>query len=223
LSEPILLSIQVGTPATRGVEGASDPFERPWTSGILKWPVDGAVRLGRTNLAGDGQADLEHHGGPDKAVLAYAAAHYPDWQTELAPLELPFGAFGENLTIDGQDEWTVCIGDNFAIGDALVQVSQPRQPCWKLARRWGLKDLTARVQRTGRGGWYLRVLKEGTLCAGQTVVLRQRPYRRWTVALANDLMFRRLEDRMTMTALAACPLLASGWRATLSQRTATAE
>jgi MOSC domain-containing protein YiiM len=193
-------------------------MERPWTSGIVKTPVEGSVWLGRTNLAGDGQADLVNHGGIDKAVLAYAASHYPVWRNELALLELPFGAFGENLTIEGQNEWTVCIGDTFAVGEALVQVSQPRQPCWKLARRWKLKDMTARVQRSGRGGWYLRVLGEGTIQAGLSVVLRERPYPRWTVALANDLMFRRLQDRDALAALATCPLLSSSWRDTLGER-----
>lgn len=218
MNESVVLSIQVGGPTTMGVEGASDPMQRLWTSGIVKRPVEGPVWLGRTNLAGDGQADLVNHGGADKAVLAYAAAHYPDWRIELAPLELPFGAFGENLTVEGQDESSVCIGDVFAVGEALVQVSQPRQPCWKLARRWGLKDLTARVQRSGRGGWYLRVLGEGIIQTGLTLVLRERPYPRWTVALANDLMFRRLEDQDALAALAACPLLSLDWRETLGKR-----
>jgi MOSC domain-containing protein YiiM len=218
MSQAVLVSIQVGKPTTMGVEGTSDPLSRPWTSGIVKRPVEGPVWLGRTNVAGDSQADLVHHGGPDKAVLAYGAGHYPDWRTELAPRELPFGAFGENLTVAGQDERAVCVGDVYLVGAAVVQVSQPRQPCWKLARRWGLKDLTARVQRTGRGGWYLRVLEEGTIEAGQTLILRERPFPRWTVAVANDLMHGRLEDRRALAALAACPLLAASWRDELGRR-----
>ena len=91
MNEPIVLSIQVGGPRRWVSMGASDPMHRLWTSGIVKRTVEGPVWLGRTNLAGDGQADLVNHGGPDKAVLAYAAAHYPDWRTELAPLELPSG------------------------------------------------------------------------------------------------------------------------------------
>jgi MOSC domain-containing protein YiiM len=124
----------------------------------------------------------------------------------------------ENLTVEGQDESTVCIGDVFAVGAALMQVSQPRQPCWKLARRWGLKDLTARVQVSGRAGWYLRVLGEGTIQVGMGLVLHERPCPRWTVSLANDLMFRRREDRDALAALAACPLLALSWRETLGRR-----
>jgi MOSC domain-containing protein YiiM len=216
--EPIVLSVQVGRPAEMGDEGADDPWHRPWFSGIVKRRADGPLWLGRTNLDGDGQADLENHGGPDKAVLAYSASHYPGWREELGRSDLPFGAFGENFTVDGLDERGVCIGDVFALGDARLQVSQPRQPCWKLARLWQIKDLTARVQRTGRGGWYLRVLAEGRVAAGQAMTLQERPRPRWTVALANDLLYRRLHDPDEMAALAASPLLAASWREQLQSR-----
>jgi len=124
---------------------------------VDKRAVEGPVWLGRENLAGDGQADRQHHGGPDHAVLAYSIDHYPAWREELGR-ELPPGSFAENLAITGRDESTVCIGDTYAIGTALVQVAQPRQPCVKIARRLGIPDLTRRVERTGRTGWYLRVL-----------------------------------------------------------------
>src|SRR3954447_26270036 len=143
------MSIQLGRPASMGEPGVADPLLRPWTSGIVKWPRAGKVWLGRTNLEGDGQADNRNHGGPEKAILAFSAGHYPVWREELARPDLPFGAFGENFTIDGQGEAAVCVGDVYLVGGATVQVSQPRQPCWKLARRWGLKDLPARVQQTG--------------------------------------------------------------------------
>jgi len=129
-----IVSLRVGMPRTFGREGAVDPMERPWRSGIFKEEVDEPVWLGRTNLVGDGQADLKHHGGPEKAVHVYAAAHYPAWQRELQRADLTYGAFGENFTVEGQTEETVCIGDTYRVGDAVVQVSQPRQPCWKPAR-----------------------------------------------------------------------------------------
>jgi MOSC domain-containing protein YiiM len=91
---PLLLSIQVGRPRAYGREGADDPMDRPWQTGFFKEPVEGSRWLGQTNLAGDGQADLVNHGGPDKAVLCYAAAHYPGWRSELAKPDLPHGAFG---------------------------------------------------------------------------------------------------------------------------------
>jgi MOSC domain-containing protein YiiM len=218
MSDPILLSIQVGRPVARGDEGASDPMQRRWTSGIVKQSVTGPVRLGRTNLDGDGQADLRNHGGLEKAVLAYAAGHYAIWREELALPDLPFGAFGENLTIDGLDETSVCIGDVYAVGGAKVQVSQPRKPCWKLARRWKLKDLPVRVQQTGRGGWYLRVLDEGFIEPGQAFALRERPCPRWTVSLANDLLYRRRVSPEDLAGLAACPLLSPTWRDSLGRR-----
>ncbi|MGH2369464.1 MAG: MOSC domain-containing protein, partial [Chloroflexota bacterium] len=163
---PRLLSIQVGQPQTLGAEGARNPMDRRWTSGIFKQPVAGPVRLGWTNLELDAQADLSVHGGPDKAVCVYAADHYAYWRTNLRRADLPYGAFGENFTVAGMDETEVCIGDVFAVGQAQVQVSQPRQPCWKLARRWRVRDLAARVERMGYTGWYFRVLAEGIVAAG---------------------------------------------------------
>ncbi len=208
----VLVSIQVGTP--RLFDG-SDPARRSWLSAFIKEPVAGPVWLGRTNLAGDAQADLQNHGGPDKAVLAYAAAHYADWRAELGRPELPYGAFAENFTVDGLDERTVCIGDVYAIGEAQVQVSQPRQPCWKISRRWGMEELTARVVATGRTGWYLRVLVEGYVEPGMPVILLHRPFPQWTVARATEVMRHRRERPDAARELAACPLLSARWRETL--------
>jgi MOSC domain-containing protein YiiM len=179
---PILLSIQVGPPRSFGIPGASDPMDRPWTTGFYKEPTVGPVLVGRTNLEGDGQADLVNHGGPDKAVLAYSADHYPAWRSELAKPDLPFGAFGENFTVVGQTEADVCIGDRWTVGEVRLEVSQPRLPCWKLARRWRIKDLALRVDRTGRSGWYFRVLAEGQVTTGQSWRLEERPFPDWTVA-----------------------------------------
>ena len=119
-----------------------------------------------TGIEGDGQADLVNHGGVDKAICVYPLAHYPHWQ-EMIGRELSPAAFGENFTVDGLTEADVCIGDTWRVGeDVLVQVSQPRQPCWKLARRWQRKTLALEVQESGKTGWYFRVLEEGTVQAG---------------------------------------------------------
>ena len=191
-------------------------MDRPWVTGFFKSPVTEPVWLGRTGLAGDGQADSKNHGGPDKAVLAYAADHYPLWHAELNRSDLSYGAFGENFTIAGLSEETVCIGDVFAVGPVRVQVSQPRQPCWKIARRWRIKDLTARVLSTGRTGWYFRVLVEGYVQPGLPVVLIERPFPRWTVARASEIMRHRRDDPAAAAELAACPLLSVSWRRSLS-------
>jgi MOSC domain-containing protein YiiM len=201
-----LASIQVALPRQHGRAAAVDPMGRPWTTAFFKEPVAGPVWLGRTNLAGDRQADLKHHGGPDRAVMCYAAAHYTVWRSELGR-ELPHGGFGENFTVDGLDESAVCIGDVYAIGEARVQVSQPRIPCWKIARRWGVRDLSARVQRTGRTGWYLRVLDEGRVAPGDGVTLLERPHPEWTVARANAAIYTRPRDVDEILALTAVSAL----------------
>jgi MOSC domain-containing protein YiiM len=220
MNAPLLISIQVGKPAVRGVPGSDDPMDQTWTSGIVKSMIEGPVWLGRTNLVGDGQADLVNHGGPDKAVLSYAAAHYPDWRKELERPDLPHGAFGENFTIEGLSEQAVCIGDTYTIGeDVVVQVSQPRVPCWKLARRWRMKELMALVEQSGRTGWYLRVLKEGEVRPGLAVSLVERPFPEWTVARASGVMRTRTKDRAA-GALAAVELLAESWRTHLAEAAA---
>ena len=217
---PSLLSIQVGMPRTLGHETAPDPMDRPWTTGFFKRPVSGPVHVGRTNVAGDGQADLHNHGGPEKAILAYAAAHYDPWRRELNIPGMPHGGFGENLTVSDLAEQEVCVGDTYRIGDqVLVQVSQPRQPCWKLGRRWRLKDLPNRVIQTGRSGWYFRVLTEGVVERGMSLVLLDRPHPRWTVARANEVLYRGKDDREATLALAQCPLLSNDWRNYLAART----
>jgi len=205
----------VGTPHSLGVEDAEDPFDRPWTSGIFKAPVEGALRLSSLGFSGDVQADLNVHGGPDKAACVYSATHYPDWQRTLATDRFTFGAFGENLTIEGLDERLVCVGDVWSLGDAIVQVSQPRQPCWKLARKWRRRTLTEEVVSSGRTGWYSRVLREGSVAAGATLSLVERLHPEWTIAAANLVMHQREGDT---AALARVGALSASWRHTLERR-----
>ena len=143
-----LLSIQVGQPRTLPNPSIVDA-SRTWTTGFYKEPVLGPVWLGKTNLVGDGQADLVNHGGIDKAVNVYPFDHFAFWQEDLNIPALPTGAFGENFTTQGFIEKDISVGDIFTLGEALVQVSQPRQPCWKLSRRWQIKDLAAFVIQYG--------------------------------------------------------------------------
>ena len=220
MSPPLarIVSIQVGLPAVHGQPGATEPLEQPWRSGFYKRPVAGPVWLGRTNLAGDGQANLRVHGGPDKAVLSYAASHYPGWRAELNLPDLPYGAFAENFTIALLDETNVCLGDVYAIGNARVEVSQPRQPCANISRRWKLPGLPERVEATGRHGWYSRVLTEGEVAAGEPIVLLERPFPEWTVARAFRAMRQRRIDPDEAAALREVPTLSDSWRQTLSAR-----
>lgn len=216
-----VLSIQIGMPHTVGQRDATEPMDQLWTTGFFKHSVVGPVQLRSLNLDGDGQADLKNHGGPEKAVNVYPVEHYPYWQQVLGTAEFPFGSLGENFTTEGLLETEVCLGDIFEVGEALVQVSQPRQPCWKLARRWRRKDLALRVQESGRTGWYFRVIREGTIQAGSRLILVERPCPEWTVASANDVMHRRTDDIQAAQSLAMCPALAVRWRETLNKRIET--
>ncbi|MGV3532644.1 MAG: MOSC domain-containing protein [Chthoniobacteraceae bacterium] len=215
-----LLSVQVGKPRTFGILDAADPHDRQWTTGFSKETASGPVALTKLNLAGDGQADLKHHGGLDKAVCVYPRDHWTYWKAELGT-DMPHGGFGENFTTSGAIETDVCIGDIFRCGTALLQLSQPRQPCWKLARHWRIKDLAAKVERTGRTGWYFRVLEEGTVETGNALQILERPHAEWTVAAANAVMHHRKTDWEAAAQLANCPVLSQSWKTTLAQRAET--
>lgn len=223
MSDVALIYLQVGLPQTLGLPDASDPMDRPWTTGFFKKAVSGRIWLGETNLDGDGQADLKYHGGPDKAVNVYPGEHYSYWRQLLGIDELSYGSFGENFTIEGLLEAEVCIGDQFEIGDAVVQVSQPRQPCWKLGRRWRIKDLPVQLQDTGKTGWYLRVLREGKVGAGDRLTLTEKGDAAWSVARANEVMHQRKGDREAARELAACAGISRSWRETLQRRAETGE
>ena len=213
-----VVSLQVGRPRT---VRSSEEAEHVWTTGFFKTPTTLSLWLGRLNLDGDGQADLQNHGGPEKAVNVYPAEHYPYWAQTIGLADLQPGSFGENFTIEGLLESDVCIGDVFEVGEALVQISQPRQPCWKLARRWNRKDLALLVQNTGRTGWYFRVLREGHVQAGHTLALRERLCPQWTVAAANEIMHDHKGDADTIQNLADCSYLASRWQTKLKRRALT--
>jgi MOSC domain-containing protein YiiM len=214
----VLSSIQIGKPANYGSEDPIDPHDKSWTTGFFKIPVEGPVFAGTTNLHGDGQADLENHGGVDKAVLAYSADHYPKWRRELGMPDMPYGAFGENLTIAGLSEESVHIGDIFGIGSARFEVSQPRQPCWKLARRWRMHELLGMVIRNGRSGWYLRVLEPGRIEKQMPVTLLGRPNPEWSIARANQILHHHKKDLALTRQLAGVPRLADSWLEELRER-----
>ncbi|EKN69812.1 MOSC domain-containing protein [Neobacillus bataviensis LMG 21833] len=216
--EITLNKIFVGLPKTIGSKEAANPMERIWTSAIFKEPVEGPIWVGKTGLSGDGQGDLEHHGGPEKAVFAYSLENYLYWQKELGNSEITAGGMGENLVMEHITEEMIAIGDTFQIGEAVIQVSQPRQPCWKPARRFKVKNLALLLQNTGKTGWYFRVLREGFVEAGQSFTLLDRPYPQWTIQKANQVIHARQQNFSDMQELACCELLAPGMRATLAKR-----
>ena len=206
-----LISIQTGTPRTVGTPGAESRMEREFTSAIWKSPVSGPVHLGPLGLAGDAVADTRVHGGPNQAVLMYAAAHYPRWEQELGRRMEP-GAFGENLLVDGLDEDTACIGDVYEIGEVRLQVSHPRQPCATLARRHQIPDMIAIVRKNARSGWYLRVLARGSVEAGLPIRRLDQPHPEWSVRRAARAMLTRDGDPGEAAGLASCRGLSDEWR-----------
>jgi MOSC domain-containing protein YiiM len=184
---------------------------RPLRTAYVKQPVDGPVRLGTLGLEGDEQHD-RNHGGPERAMLAYPDAHYATWREELGIPEMGPGGFGENLTLTGFDERSVCVGDVFEAGDTRVQVTQARAPCANISRRWSRPDLLERVIETRRFGWYLRVLAPGTITAGDHYRLIERPYPEWPVERAFIVRHERAKRRDEVALLAQCPALSSHWR-----------
>jgi MOSC domain-containing protein YiiM len=217
---PTIVSIQVGQPTQYTYEGAADGKRRPWTTAFFKSPVSGSVQVGLLGVAGDQQADRVNHGGIDKAVLAYSADHYDYWRRHLNLSDLPYGGFGENLTVAGADETAVCIGDCWRAGPILFEVSQPRQPCWKMGRRWRIPGLPKQVIGNGKSGWYLRVLEEGTIDAGSELTLAMRPRPQWTVARASHLLYHEPDNIAGLEELANLPELSRAWREELLDRIA---
>jgi MOSC domain-containing protein YiiM len=182
---------------------------------IVKHPVDGPIHLGFQGFAGDEQADGRVHGGPDKAVCVYPLEHLPRWERELGT-DLPPGAFGENLSVAGLLEDRVCIGDTFAVGEATVQVNQPRDPCYKIAARWGHRTLPDLMAKAAMSGFYLRVLEEGHVRAGDRLALTDRRSD-VTVAEVMRVTYRDRGDREGLARVLAVPELAAAWRGSLEK------
>lgn len=190
-------------------------------SGIVKRPADGPVRVGRTNLDGDGQADLSVHGGVDMAVYAYPGEHYATWASELGRDDLTPGFFGENLTLEGLTEDDVRIGDRFRVGTAVLEVSQPRLPCFKLAARSGEPAIAKPMLRSGRTGWYMRVVEEGVVAAGDAITRLERAEPSMTVHEIADLIGSGAAPG-DLDRGAAVSALTLGWRESFAQRAVAA-
>ena len=214
-----LVSLQIGRPAVHTSEIA-DGKEAEWTSSFWKAPVTSRVFLGRTDLDGNAQSDLKNHGGPDKAVCCYSAEHYSEWRTllHLSEAEFAYGAFGENFTLTGFTEDAVCIGDIYLVGTAKVQISQPRMPCWKVARRWERPEMPQEMQANGRTGFYLRVLTEGEVGAGDLLTLQERPLPEWTIARVNSALYVDKNNAEMNQYLSRLPYLAEAWRRSFRRR-----
>lgn len=193
----------------------------PWRgqevpSAFVKEPVEGRVALGPLGLDGDEQADLTVHGGVDKAICCYPSEHFPWWR-EHTGLPMDTGAFGENLTLEGLVESAVHIGDTYTLGDdgAVVQVSQPRGPCFKVAARWGVRTMPAAMARGLISGFYFRMIEPGTVGAGDTLRLVDR-VSDVTVAEVLRVTYRDRHDPPALQRVVAVPELAAQWQAALA-------
>ncbi|MGE5701192.1 MAG: MOSC domain-containing protein [Clostridia bacterium] len=206
-----IISINVGKPVLMTYEG------KELATGIFKQPVEGPLFLSKLNFNGDGQADLKYHGGVDKAVCVYCFEHYDYWQKQLQR-ELSFGAFGENLTVQGMLEDQVHIGDIFQIGEAVVQVTQPRQPCHKLAKRYNVPELPVQVQNSGFTGYYFRVLQEGNVAKNDAPKLLDRHPAQVSVTFANQIMHHDKANRAGIERMLSVAELSASWRKTLNNR-----
>ena len=207
-----VLSVNVGLP--REIEWQGEVVR----TSIFKEPVAGPVRLGPTNLDGDRQSDLSVHGGPDKAVYVYPSEHYPFWRERLPEMQLPWGMFGENLTTEGLVETSVRIGDRLRIGTAELAVTQPRMPCFKLGLRFGRPDMVKRFLESGRSGFYVTVLREGTITAGDAVEVIPQEEHCVTVADVVALYTAKTPDRDQLMLASELPGLSRGWRAHFRKR-----
>ena len=207
-----ILSVNVGTPRDAVWRGEIV------RTAIFKEPVAGRVALRGDNLVGDAQADLTVHGGRDKAVYGYPSEHYVYWCDWLGTPALPWGAFGENLTTEGLLEADVGIGDRFRIGSALLEVSQPRIPCHKLALRHARPDLPKHFLASGRSGFYFRVIEPGEVGQGDAIERAAADPRGLSVADVQSLARTKGGAEPLLRRAVAHPALAEVWRAELGAR-----
>jgi len=207
-----VISVNVGLPREVASNGGRV------TTGIFKSPVSGSVPVRRLNLDGDRQADLTVHGGPYKAVYAYPIEHYPKWRGELPELELPMGAFGENLTVEGLDENTLHIGDRLRIGTSVLVVTQPRMPCYKLGIRFQRDDMIKRFLASGRSGFYFSVEEEGEVSPGSGIEILSRDPHEVRVADIQLLYLHQNKDATLLDRAVQVDALPDSWHTWLIER-----
>lgn len=207
-----LVAVNVGLPCElRTPEGVV-------RTGIFKQPVPGRVLLRTLNLVGDAQADLQNHGGAYQAVYAYPGEHYAHWARELDRTDLTFGQFGENFTVAGMTEDEVCVGDVFRVGGAVLEVTQPRVPCFKLALKMGSAAFPKRFLASGRVGFYMRVLEEGEVGAGDPIERLRTAPDRIPIRTVIHLFFFDRENTALNRRAAQLAALSPAWRGRFAER-----
>ncbi|MFQ5692767.1 MAG: MOSC domain-containing protein, partial [Nitrospinota bacterium] len=206
-----LLSVNVSLPGEIQHKGETV------TTGIFKEPVEGRVRLRTLNLEGDGQADLSAHGGVNRAVYVYTMENYAYWKRELGRDDFAYGQFGENFTVEGMPEEDICIGDVFRVGGARVQVTQPRPPCYKLGLKMGSAAFPKRFVASGRVGFYLRVLEEGEVGAGDPIERVETDPERISVRETHRALYVEKDNLEVARRALRVPALSPGWRGSFEE------
>jgi MOSC domain-containing protein YiiM len=207
-----IVSVNVGLPRSVLWKGTTV------STGIFKSPVEGVVPVKRLNLRGDEQADLTVHGGPYKAVYGYPSEHYGFWRQQLPQADLSWGAFGENLTTDGLMEDNLFVGDRLRIGSALLMVTQPRVPCYKITIRFEREDMIKRFIASNTSGFYFSVLEEGDVAAGSSIEIVHRDASEVSVADVNHLYYGASRSRDLLERAVNLEALPAGWRDYLRER-----
>ena len=201
-----LISINVGLPREITVAG------KTVRTSIWKYPVQGRIRISTLNLDGDQQSDLSVHGGVDKAVYLYPSEHYSYWRAQLADLDLPWGAFGENFTSEGIVEDQVTIGARLRVGSAEFMVTQPRMPCFKLGIRFNRRDIVKRFLESKRSGFYLSVIREGEVENGNAIEFAERQETGVTITDIVNLYTIDSENQELLRRATELPALPQSWK-----------
>ena len=201
-----LISLNTGGP--REIQAGGETVR----TSIWKSPREGRLHVATTNIDGDEQSDLSVHGGTYKAVYCYPSEHYAYWREQLPGMDLPWGVFGENLTTEGLLEADVCIGDRLQVGSVEFQVTQPRQPCFKLGIRFGREDILKRFIAAGHPGFYVRVLREGDIAKGDSITVVERAANSMSVSDIFALYFDDEGKAEQVRRAAAIPALAPSWK-----------
>lgn len=191
---------------------------KPVATGIFKSPVEGSVGVTAEGLTGDVQIDRKHHGGTDKAVYAYTVENHRHWAAVRGVSDYPPGYFGENLTVTGMPDEAVCIGDVFQVGGCLLQVTQPRVPCFKLGLKFGDPGFVSEFLKSGRTGFYLRVLEPGAVCAGDAISLAQQDPLQVSVRDAMQAILNGPDRPAWIERVLGVAALSAAWREDLIQR-----
>lgn len=200
-------------------EEIRDSKRKPYRSSYRKKAVnsDQSLTINSLGFIEDTQSDKENHGGTDKAICVYSQKYY-DFFQEVHQIALPHCAFGENLTVLDLDDSDFCIGDRFQCGELIVEVSQPRQPCWKISSITGIKNLTSLIVQEYKTGFYFRVIQEGFLSSQDTLRLIARDYPKLTIEFVNRCAFNAKENQEDIKEILACPKLSDAYRDSLSKR-----